>query len=514
MSRYFLYHRVSKKVQSIDGQGIERQNEVTQQWIDNHNKSLLENGDEAYSLGKVYEDKGRSGYTQANIEKGELGRLLRDIDRGFIREGDIIVIELIDRFSRAEPDVVRDYFDKILRRKIKVAITKWNIVFEEGMKGVAGVSARVLLELGLFLAHQESSTKSERIIATNKLLAGKGVKTTAKTPIWLRRTRDRCGYEKVPGNVEVIKKIFALKHKGLGAKRIINEIGSLVLVREKYDEKGELIISSENRPLSESSINMYLRSESVIGLRDGEMYYPPIIDESLFYSCQHKFKKKSKGRVSVVRNILSGIVYCAECGRKMSYKQSVSVRGKVRAYLKCNNKRSTDRCNAKNVKYFPVEASVYGLLKHIGHDQEREIDLGAIEYRLAESYSDRENAMNFMLKYPDNKGWMEKYEEAEKKIKTLEVELADAKRERTGDFGSLDLNLENLEDKAKLNQILKEHDVKVALKHDAERGEDLMEMVIGSWNNFHIDASVNSRTPLRGAKARRTRQLGYQGISM
>ncbi|MCE3220937.1 recombinase family protein [Vibrio diabolicus] len=514
MSRYFLYHRVSKKVQSIDGQGIERQNEVTQQWIDNHNKSLLENGDEAYSLGKVYEDKGRSGYTQANIEKGELGRLLRDIDRGFIREGDIIVIELIDRFSRAEPDVVRDYFDKILRRKIKVAITKWNIVFEEGMKGVAGVSARVLLELGLFLAHQESATKSERIIATNKLLAGKGVKTTAKTPIWLRRTRDRCGYEKVPVNVEVIKKIFALKHKGLGAKRIINEIGSLVLVREKYDEKGELIISSENRPLSESSINRYLRSESVIGLRDGEMYYPPIIDESLFYSCQHKFKKQSKGRVSVVRNILSGIVYCAECGRKMSYKQSVSVRGKVRAYLKCNNKRSTDRCNAKNVKYFPVEACVYGLLKHIGHDEEREIDLGAIEYRLAESYSDRENAMNFMLKYPDNKGWMEKYEEAENKIKTLEIELADAKRERTGDFGSLDLNLENLEDKAKLNQILKEHDVKVALKHDAERGEDLMEMVIGSWNNFHIDASVNSRTPLRGAKARRTRQLGYQGISM
>ena len=67
-------------------------------------------------------------------------------------------------------------------------------------------------------------------------------------------------------------------------------------------------------------------------------------------------------------------------------------------------------------------------------------------------------------------------------------------------MGSLDLNLESLGDKAKLNPILKEHDVKVALKHDYERDEDLLEMVIGSWNNFHVDASVNDRTPLRGAK--------------
>ena len=514
MSRYFLYHRVSKKVQSIDGQGIDRQNEVTQQWIDNHNKSLLKDGDDAYSLGKVYEDKGRSGYTQANIEKGELGRLLKDIERGFITEGDIIVIELIDRFSRAEPDVVRDYFDKILRSKIKIAITKWNIVFEEGMKGVAGVSARVLLELGLFLAHQESETKSERIIATNKLLAQKGVKVTAKTPIWLRRTPDRCGYEIVEENAEVIKQIFNLKHKGLGAKRIINEIGSVVLPRSKYDEKGIVINSSNNRPLSESTINRFLRSESVIGLREGVLYYPPIIAESLFYSCQHKFKQRAKGRISKIRSILSGIVYCGECGYKMTYKQSVSPRGKVRAYLKCNNKRSTDRCNAKNIKYFPVEGCVYGLLKHIGHDDQREIDVGAIEHRLSKTYSDRENAMNFMLKYPDNTGWVNKYEEAEEKIKSLEVELADAKRERTGDFGSLDLNLESLDDKAKLNQILKEHDVKVALKHDHERDEDQLEMIIGSWDDFHVHASVNDRTPLRGAKIRRYKELGSKGVLM
>ncbi|MDW1835738.1 recombinase family protein [Vibrio sp. Vb0718] len=512
MSRYFLYHRVSKKVQSTDGQGIDRQKEITQQWIDNHNKSIVENGGETYSFGKVYEDRGRSGYTQANIEKGELGKLLKDIENGFITEGDIIVIELIDRFSRAEPDVVRDYFDKILRSKIKVAITKWNIVFEDGMKGVAGVSARVLLELGLFLSHQESAVKSERIIATNKILANKGIKTTAKTPIWLRRTPDRCGYEVVSQNAEIIRKIFELKHRGLGAKRIINEIGSVVLVREKYDEHGIVVASSENRPLSESSINIYLRSESVIGLRDGEIYYPPIVDESLFYSCQHKFKQKAKGRVSAIRNILSGIVYCAECGYKMAYKQSVSKRGKVRAYLKCNNKRSIGRCNAKNIKYFPVEACVYGLLKHIGHDEEREIDVSAIEYRLEESYSVREKAMDFMLKYEDNKAWMNKYEEAEAKIKTLEIELADAKRERTGDFSSLDLNLEKLEDKAKLNQILKEHDVKVALKHDQDKGQDILEMLIGSWDDYHIIAHVNERTALRGKKTRWFKERGNQGL--
>ncbi|HCH2588407.1 hypothetical protein [Vibrio parahaemolyticus] len=52
MGRYFLYHRVSKKIQSIEGQGVERHVEATQQWIDIHNELRVKEGKEPYTFGR------------------------------------------------------------------------------------------------------------------------------------------------------------------------------------------------------------------------------------------------------------------------------------------------------------------------------------------------------------------------------------------------------------------------------------------------------------------------------
>ncbi|MFB9136312.1 recombinase family protein [Vibrio olivae] len=302
MSKYHLYHRVSKAVQSEQGHGIDRQQQGSEIWIENHNKKRVDEGLPSYSRGQIYEDRGRSGYTSANLKKGELGQLMNDIERGFIAKGDIIVIELIDRFSRAKPDFVRKQFEKILTAGVKIAITKWDIVFEEDMQGIEGVSARVLLEISIYLANQESSQKSARIRASNKTMKDKGMKHIAKTPIWLARSPDRKGHEVIPQNAEIIQKIFELKlERGWGALRIMNELReleakgnlkgfvsvdekpNLILARYTYNDEGELVQGALNSPLAESTVNAILRNKNVIGsLNDQPIYYPPIVDEAVY----------------------------------------------------------------------------------------------------------------------------------------------------------------------------------------------------------------------------------------
>ncbi len=70
----------------------------------------------------------------------------------------------------------------------------------------------------------------------------------------------------IEDNVKVIQKIFELRKQGLGAKRIINEIGPVELPRYRYDENGELITTTSNKPLCESAVNRYLRDEAVLGI--------------------------------------------------------------------------------------------------------------------------------------------------------------------------------------------------------------------------------------------------------
>ncbi|HCG5282853.1 TPA: recombinase family protein [Vibrio parahaemolyticus] len=512
MSKYFLYHRVSKKIQSTDGQGMERQTEATEKWIEIHNESRISEGLKPYIYGRRYEDKGRSGYTEENIKKGQLGKLFCDIENGRIEPGDIIVFELIDRFSRAEPGVVREHLEKIMKAGVKVAITKWNIVFSSEMQGPLGLSARIMLEIGLYLANEESRIKSERIQATIRQLERQGIKSVAKTPIWLHRTKDRRDYRLIDDNVKVIQKIFELRKLGLGAKRIINEIGPVELPRYRYDENGDLITTTSNKPLCESAVNRYLRDEAVLGYRDGKKIYDAIVDEKTFNSCQQKISKTKGGKVTVVKNVLSGIVYCDHCNKKMAFGgEQVSKFGKVRSYIKCNGKTKANGCNAKDIKYAPLESSVYNLLKHIEDKQETTVDINALESEMHAASLKAKRAMTFMLDYDYDSQWKDVYEEQHKIINELKSKLSQAKAERAGKLTELDLDLSQHKEKAKFNQILKDYDVKAYLGHDPVTKAPYVRLIIGAWNDFEARTTIGKDVNAKRVKA--GMRLGAKGIN-
>jgi len=496
LNRYHLYHRVSKEIQAVEGHGIQRQEQGSELWIQQYNKQLIAMGQAGFVMGQVYEDRGKSAYTAANFNKGQLGVLMDDIKNGVIAKGDLIVIELIDRFSRADTDFVRKKFQTILDAGVKIAITKWNLVFEEKMAGIEGVSARMLLEIGMYLANQESSLKSARIKASRRLMENTGKKSNAKGPFWLARTPDLKSYTVIEENAEIVRTIFDLKLKhNFGAKKIVKHFQGRQIQRYKYDDLGVLVKSSQNSELSESTVNLLIRNPNVIGLLNDEQYYPAIVDEKVYYAAQKKIHESTGGSGDVFRNVFVNIGKCGcllrrqnseghtgleKCGYTMAYASRKAISPSAGQYLKCNNKRKTNRCSAKSINYYLAQNKVYNVLRALKYDEERAIDTAHLEEKLNQVLKKLTKIQELIVEYPKDRTWREQYDKQWQAKERIESEIRDSKSRISNKISSLDLDFEIEKDRILFNQILKDNKVTIDFV------EDYMTISIGSLNNFYI----------------------------
>ncbi|HCE2048836.1 TPA: recombinase family protein [Vibrio parahaemolyticus] len=496
MNKYHLYQRVSKQIQAEEGQGIQRQEQACEHWISDYNKRLLSEGKSAYSKGLIYEDRGKSAYTAANFKRGELGALINDIENGKIEKGDLIVIELIDRFSRANVDFVRSQFQRILDAGVKIAITKWNLVFEENMESVSSVTGRILLEIGMYLAYQESSQKSSRIKASRKLLEDSGRKSIAKPPFWLARNLDLKSYTIIEENAEIIRKIFDLKlNFNYGPQKIIKSLGDLDIYRYSFDENGNLIKTTKNSPLSESSINAYIRNTNVIGKLDGKDYYPRIIDDRTFYAVQKRTRENTGGVGEIFRNVFVGVGKCgclirkenengcdslAKCGYIMAF-SSRKVKNPTKGmYLKCNRKRKSTKCYSENINYYLAQNKIYNVLKSLKFDIDQSVDISHLEEKINTIDKSMSKIREYMTQYSDDEEWENQYKIKRMEREKIENEIKASKSRITGKLSNLDIDFSKEKDRVLFNQFLKDNRITVYFT------KERMEIIIGSLNNFSI----------------------------
>ncbi|ELY2117495.1 recombinase family protein [Vibrio parahaemolyticus] len=496
MNKYHLYQRVSKQIQAEEGQGIQRQEQACEHWISDYNKRLLSEGKSAYSKGLIYEDRGKSAYTAANFKRGELGALINDIENGKIEKGDLIVIELIDRFSRANVDFVRSQFQRILDAGVKIAITKWNLVFEENMESVSSVTGRILLEIGMYLAYQESSQKSSRIKASRKLLEDSGRKSIAKPPFWLARNLDLKSYTIIEENAEIIRKIFDLKlNFNYGPQKIIKSLGDLDIYRYSFDENRNLIKTTKNSPLSESSINAYIRNTNVIGKLDGKDYYPRIIDDRTFYAVQKRTRENTGGVGEIFRNVFVGVGKCgclirkenengcdslAKCGYIMAF-SSRKVKNPTKGmYLKCNRKRKSTKCDSENINYYLAQNKIYNVLKSLKFDIDQSVDISHLEEKINTIDKSMSKIREYMTQYSDDEEWENQYKIKRMEREKIENEIKASKSRITGKLSNLDIDFSKEKDRVLFNQFLKDNRITVYFT------KERMEIIIGSLNNFSI----------------------------
>ncbi len=522
LNKYHLYQRVSKQVQAEEGLGIQRQEQVCEHWISEYNNRLVSEGKSVYSKGFIYEDRGKSAYTAANFNKGELGTLINDIKNGKIEKGDLIVIELIDRFSRANVDFVRGEFQRILDAGVKIAITKWNLVFEENMESVSSVTGRILLEIGMYLAYQESSQKSSRIKASRKLLEDSGRKSIAKPPFWLARNLDLKSYTIIEENAEIIRNIFDLKlNFNYGAQKIIKKIGDLEIYRYSFDENGNLIKTTKNSPLNESSINAYLRNQNVIGKLKGKNYYPRIIDDRTFYAVQRRTRENTGGVGDIFRNVFVGVGKCgclirkenengcgslAKCGYIMAF-SSRKVKNPTKGmYLKCNRKRKSTRCDAENINYYLAQNKIYNVLKSLKFDIEQSVDISHLEEKIISIDKSMSKIREYMTQYSDDEEWEKQYNIKRIEREKIENEIKASKSRITGRLSNLDMDFSEEKDRVLFNQFLKDNRITVYFT------KDRMEIIIGSLNNFSIKCGYNDNEREIDQLVESISQKGFVGL--
>ena len=306
--KVYSYLRFSDPKQAA-GSSADRQTAYAQRWAAERGMLL----DEALSL----RDEGLSAYHQRHITQGALGAFLRAVDAGLIAPGSVLVVEGLDRLSRAEPVLAQAQLAQIVNAGITVVTASDGREYNRSsLKSNPMDLVHSLLVM--IRAHEESDTKSKRVRAAirRQCLAWqagtyRGVIRNGKDPKWVRWTGT--GFELVPDRAEAMRAAIALFLAGHGGYRVMR-----ALVAQGY--------TADQLPTASGTLYKALKRPDLIGTKtisiDGEEYalegyYPSLMLQEDYQRLQAanvgRARRKGKGEYpGLITGI--GILHCGYCG--------------------------------------------------------------------------------------------------------------------------------------------------------------------------------------------------------
>jgi len=310
-----------------------RQDEKIRDWLDSHPD--YEPSDLSF------EDLGKSGWKGAHIEGG-MGELLAAVEAGYIRSGDCVLIEALDRAGRLP---LMQMLNRVITPILEAGVSL--VTMDDGYTYTAesldGVHAHVLVAK-IQAANQFSERLSERVSKSYKKRreeAAQGKVPKRRTPLWL----DGDG-KLIEHLAPHIKTAFELYADGFGERRILRRL----------QESG----IPEFQGLYGSTLKRWLQNKIAIGnWGDIVNVYPAVVDAELFYRVQERIAgNKTTRPSSPSKHELTGIVKCAHCGRNYNYhvfKDQPTV-------LQCSNRFMTTAEKCENSKSVPLGVVQYVLL--------------------------------------------------------------------------------------------------------------------------------------------------------
>lgn len=307
----YSYMRFSDPRQSA-GHSSERQMAYAAKWAAEHGLLL----DESLSL----RDEGLSAYHQRHVKSGALGVFLVAVEQGRIPQGSVLVVEGLDRLSRAEPIQAQAQLAQIVNAGITVVTASDGKTYSrEHLK--ANPMDLVYSLLVMIRAHEESDTKSKRVLASIRRncdgwMAGtyRGLIRNGKDPVWLRLVDGK--WHEIPERVAALREGLRLYLMGYGATKIIER-----LTEQK--------LSLTGRGPQALQIYRLIKQRALIGEKELTLgaenyllpgYYPAVLTvaewDSLQLATSGRGRRKAKGPVPHILTGL-GITVCGYCGRAM-----------------------------------------------------------------------------------------------------------------------------------------------------------------------------------------------------
>lgn len=263
-------------------------------------------------------DFGMSGFRGQNLVEGGLGIFLEAIKQGRVKKGGVLIVENIDRFSRADPLDALDVFRKIIRAGVAIATTATDSIVDQ-VELNKNPHILMMIVGELIRAHKESERKSEFGKASwSRKRTNKARKLTARCPQWLKLSADKTTFEQIPDRVKLVQLIFD--------QIIIEGVTKLV----KFLNKEKVPTFGRGKAWGRSSVMKIIHSRAVLGeYQPHELhfegfkktrkpvgpslpnYYPAVVDEDTFYKAQNALESRLTQRGVTgkrIANLFTGLI--------------------------------------------------------------------------------------------------------------------------------------------------------------------------------------------------------------
>ncbi len=357
--KFFSYVRYSTAIQ-INGDSERRQIALADEFA---RKNGIQFDDEL-----KYRDRGVSGFKGQHRTKGALAAFLREVEKGNVPKGSVLVVENLDRLGREQiTEALTEVIFKLINHDISIqTLVPMECYTRESINDNAiwGLIAHVQR------ANAESKRKSELITAAWSNLKKQARETgkiiTPVNPSWLEIKGDKFIIK--PGAKKAINQVYRLKLKGLGKTLIARKMNSTASWTPK-----------EGGSWQHTYITRLIRYRAVIGefqpmkgthqsgrSNDGEPitgYYPRIVTDELFYAVQKRIKGNigRTGENGKVANLFPHVVKCGYCGGSMLLIEN----GEGYQALTCDtgkrgvlDEKGNRKCDCHNINYKLVESTV------------------------------------------------------------------------------------------------------------------------------------------------------------
>ena len=394
-----LYIRVSTDAQAEEGYSIQAQIERLEAYC----KAM---GWENYEL---YIDGGFSG---SNLNRPEIKRLISNSEKGKIKS---VIVYKLDRLSRSQKDTLFLIEDVFMPNNVDFISLNESIdtstPYGRAMIGILSAFAQL---------------ERENIYMRTRM----GMLERIKKGYWMGGGRIPFGYSYdknlgiiVPNeDAEKVRKIYDLYIQGFSAGKIAE------MLELKYEK---LVMQILTR-----------RSNLGIISYKGEEYagqHQAIVSEETFNLAMAKLKERSAVRIATCKTyLLSGLVYCGHCGAKMRYmkwgkgtKLICYSTMKSKEYLVKDENCPAERVDAEDIENIVI-ADLFNVSANLDDKLKNESDIfidpiAEIEGRIEQITLKLKKLYNLYAE-GDDELLLETIAENKKKLKKLEKELADEKK--------------------------------------------------------------------------------------
>jgi DNA invertase Pin-like site-specific DNA recombinase len=409
MQTAYSYIRMSSSEQ-LKGQSLSRQLEASQRYA----------AEKGLKLDTSLRDLGISAFTGENRSKGALGRFLSMVQAGEITPGAHLLVESLDRLSRAQVWVALELFMALINAGIVVHTLADRQVYSR--ESVGENSMQLILSIFVMSrAHEESKRKSERVgdawARKRRDIASK--KLTRRGPHWLRAVSSGDGrafrFEVIPERSAIVRRILTETAQGLGKRKVAERLN-----REGVPPFGK------GQGWRASYVQKILTDQTVLGrfqpcrkvngrrVPEGDVildYYPAIVDADLYARAQaarirrrHPSTGGRKGQS--FSNLFGGLCICDDCGGPLTYRDKGKL-PKGGKYLVCDNALRGRGCkNRVHLRYDHLEDAILDHVKEFDFSamvnaQDRAEEKG-LANKLAQMSAETEQLKQRRRKYLDN----------------------------------------------------------------------------------------------------------------